>query len=428
MKTLLHATALLTVLTGLAWMPRAWAQDEPAADRFALTDLLAGDYATGDWLGVREPLQDHGVELFGSYTAEVWGNLSGGERRSAVYTGLLEFGVTLDLEKLVGWPGATVHNSWLWLHGQGPSDRLAGDNLFAVSNIEGFATFRMFELWFQQEVLDGALSLRVGQLAADEEFAISEYAELFMNGTLGWPAFLSESIPNGGPAYPLATPGVRLEINQAEWFTFRTAVFQGDPFAEDVNRHGFRYRLDSANGALLMNEAELRWTTLPGTGLPGSFKTGAWFHTAKFSDPGDEDIERRGNAGFYIIVDQALLQSDSLGEIGTFARLGFEPPDRNFLSFYVDGGVTWQGLLPGRPDDTAGFAVAYGKLSQGARRGLADEGIPNPGYEIALEWTYEAQITPWLAVQPNVQTIIRPGGSREFGNALLLGLRVTMIF
>jgi porin len=186
-------------------------------------------------------------------------NLAGGERRGAVYTGLLEFGVTLDLEEMLGWSGATVHNSWLWLSGQGPSDRLVGDNIFAVSNIEGFATFRMFELWFQQNLFDDAISLRVGQLAADEEFAISEYGELFLNGTFGWPAFLSESIPNGGPGYPLATPGVRLEINPTEWLTFRTALFQGDPLAEDVNRHGFWYQFSGNNGALFLNELVTRW-------------------------------------------------------------------------------------------------------------------------------------------------------------------------
>jgi len=212
--------------------------EDPAWERFAPQGVFAGDYATGDWFGQRDGLEERGIEFFGSYTADVWGNVSGGEKRGAVYTGLLELGVTLNLESLVGWQGASIHNSWLWLSGKDPSETLLGDDFFGVSNIAGFNTFRMFELWFQQSFLDDAVSIRLGQLAADEEFATSEYAGLFLNGTFGFPLALTESFPHGGPQYPLATPGIRLELNPTEWFTFRTAAFQGDPFAEDVNRHG----------------------------------------------------------------------------------------------------------------------------------------------------------------------------------------------
>ncbi len=423
------------------------AQDDSSAARFGLPEPLEGERITGNWFGFRDRLEEFGIDFFGNYTAEFWRNISGGERRGAVYTGLLDFGVTLDMEGLVGWRGGTIHNSWLWLTGQGPSDRLAGDNLFAVSNIEGFATFRMFELWVQQSLLEESISLRVGQIAADEEFAISETAELFLNGTFGWPAFLSANIPNGGPAYPLATPGLRLEINPADWGTFRTGVFQGDPFAEDVNRNGFRYRLDPENGFLFLNELETRWEGIAATGLPGTFKVGAWFHTARFEDPGDEDIRRRGNTGFYFIIDQALYRpstpftsadlkrkgnpmpvSESAGGLDSFVRIGFAPPDRNELTFYVDGGLTCQRLLPGRPSDIAGVAVAYGKLSRGALRALSDEGARNPGDEIALEATYRIEVTPWMAVQPNLQYIIRPGATADLDNAFLLGIRTTIAF
>lgn len=431
------------------------AQEEPADERFGLPDLLEGDYATGNWFGARDTLRERGIEFFAGYTAEVWGNVSGGERRGAVYTGLLDFGATLDLEELAGWRGATVHTSWLWLSGQGPSDRLVGDNILAVSNIEGFATFRMFELWFQQRLLDDAISLRVGQLAADEEFAISEYAGLFLNGTFGWPAFLSESIPNGGPAYPLATPGLRLELNPVSWLSLRTAVFQGNPAAEDVNRYGFHYGFSSRSGALFLNELETRWEGIGAADLPGSFKTGAWFHTANFEDPADEDILRRGNHGFYFILDQKLFRPDlpngpaptawnkGAGKtqvafddkaddcgvgLGSFVRIGFQPADRNEISFYVDGGLTYQGLIPGRENDTLGLAVAYGSLSGGAVRALAEADAINPGYEIAIEGTYQVQVTPWFAIQPNIQTIIRPGGTADFGNALVLGIRTSLEF
>jgi porin len=103
------------------------------------------DYGTGGWLGVRTKLEDKGVEISGGCTAEVWGNTTGGLKRGAVYTGLLDFGATLDLEKLVGWKGASVSTRWLWLSGRDASEDLVG-NFLTISNIAGFNTLRMVEL------------------------------------------------------------------------------------------------------------------------------------------------------------------------------------------------------------------------------------------------------------------------------------------
>ena len=51
----------------------------------------------------------------------------------------------------------------------------------------------------------------VGQIAADDEFITSQYASIFVNATFGWPDLTSANLPSGGPAYPLATPGVRVK-------------------------------------------------------------------------------------------------------------------------------------------------------------------------------------------------------------------------
>ena len=59
-----------------------------------------GHYGTGDWLGMRTKLEDKGVKISGGYLSEVWGNTTGGLKTATVYTGLLDFGATLDLEKL----------------------------------------------------------------------------------------------------------------------------------------------------------------------------------------------------------------------------------------------------------------------------------------------------------------------------------------
>jgi porin len=429
----------------------------PAPEAGTHTDWLSGDGITGDWRGLRNQLVDHGVEFFGSYQAEGWGNTTGGLEQRAVYTGLLKFGLNLDLQKAIGWHGASMGTTWLWLSGHDASADLVG-NFLTISNIAGFNTLRNFELWFQQNLLDDKISLRLGQLAADSEFVISDYGSTFINGTFGWPAFMYTNLPEGGPGYPMGTLGIRLAVNAWDWFTFQTAVFQGNVHAQNVNNHGFRWRLDSENGFFFLNEAQFRWNHRDSeTGLPGQFKGGAWFHTAKFAES-DGDSSVRG--GFYFILDQMLYREpakmaentgaerqsgkSTLGKsdgtsgsaaeqkseqgLGCFGRIAFEPQDRNFIGFYFDTGLAYKGVIPTRGDDTLGVAFAYARLTSGARDAAIEEGSVGVGSEMVLESTYQAQITKWLSIHPNVQFIIHPGGTQDLDNALVVGGRVSINF
>lgn len=48
------------------------------------------------------------------------------------------------------------------------------------------------------------------------------------------------------------------------------------------------------------------------------------------------------------------------------------------------------------------------------------------GGETVLELTYACQLAAWLAVQPDLQYVIRPGGLRAARNAWVLGLRIAV--
>ncbi|WP_164153969.1 carbohydrate porin, partial [Stenotrophomonas maltophilia] len=68
------------------------------------------------------------------------------------------------------------------------------------------------ELWVEQSLFDGRLAIRLGQLATDTEYMVSQTGILFTNGSFGWPAILASNIRGGGPSYPLAVPGIRVKI------------------------------------------------------------------------------------------------------------------------------------------------------------------------------------------------------------------------
>lgn len=414
--------------------------------------MLERDEVTGDWAGARSVLREHGVELFGAYTADFWGNTSGGVSRGVAYNGLLDFGVEVDLKEAVGWEGARFNTTWLWLSGRDASADLVG-NLFTISNLAGFDTLRMSQLWFEQNFWGEVLSVRAGQILADSEFAISDYAGLFINGTFGWPALASLNLPEGGPAYPMGTLGARVRWTPIHWLSFQSAVFQGNVFAQDVNRYGFRWRLDAENGFSFFSELQARWNHAEGEkGLPGQVKVGAWFQTGAAADA-LADSTSSGNSGYYAILDQLVFREPAPGVagdgktcaggksfkarvdaaesdqgLGCFARVGFAPADRNFLSFYCDAGVTYKGLIPTRDQDTLGCAFAYGQLSSGGRISVAEEGFDPAGAEMVLEVSYQAQITPALILQPDIQYVIQPGARSDLGNALVIGGRASITF
>ena len=82
--------------------------------------------------------------------------------------------------------------------------RKAIGNLLAASTIEALPSTRLHDLWLQQQLLEGQVSFRLGQIALDDEFYISQYSAIFINSTFGCPDLLSNNLPSGGPCYPFA--------------------------------------------------------------------------------------------------------------------------------------------------------------------------------------------------------------------------------
>ena len=429
-----------------------------------LKPWLHQNNATGDWNGLRTDCLDKGIELGVSSMNEVWGNTTGGIKTGSVATGSTQLATAINFEKLIGWQGASFYSRWIFLTGQDPAANLVGD-IFTTSNIYGYNTFRNTELWLQQKFLDDQFSVRAGQLVADAEFAISDYAALFINATFGWPAFIYTSVPNSGPNYPVGMPGVRFEWKPTEQLSFKTAAFQGNPQPQNINNHGFYWDLNADQGFFYMAETDYRYDI----GLPGQIKAGTWLDSATFPNVNGSNSSFWGNEGFYGIVDQMIYRKplsaskaaqDSKNVLpsgdgknvidapndqglGIFSRVAFEPADRNLFNFYCDSGFNYKGLIPMRDQDTFGIALGYGHLSGGAMSNQNGTQYPSsasgtltqltPGaaaenFEMAIESTYLAQLTPWLAIQPDVQYIIHPGALQSSANALVLGLRATVTF
>lgn len=422
----------------------ATSDQPPAADSGPQPSIQTSLGPAGDPGGYRAYLASRGFSYSLTYIGETFGVVSGGQRRGGIYEGRLDAQFDADLDKILGWSGATLHASLYQIHGHGLSRYYLG-NLATTSSIEALSSSRLFELYLDQKLFNDTVSVRVGQLAADSEFIVSQYAGLFINATFGWPTITASNLPSGGPAYPLATPAIRVKYSPFEQLTLMGAVFNGDPAGPGPgdpqinNRAGLDFR--TKDPAFIIAEAAYAYNQDKNDkGLPGTVKLGGWYHLGRFddqrfaiatpdatslllADSNSSGVARRlgGNSGVYAVLDQLLYREPDTkdGGLGIFARVSASPNDRNLVSFYADGGLTYKGLIPGRPDDTAGVSAAYIRISSSARGFDQDSALLNgTGFEAVrsseavIEATYQAQIVPGFTVQPDFQYIFRPGGTQ----------------
>lgn len=404
----------------------------------------------GDPGGIRAFLDGHGIGYSFTYIGEGLGNPTGGVGRGAIYQGRLDAQLDVDADKLVGVKDFAVHAQLYQIHGRSLTASYLQD-LFTVSNVGAFPATELYELWGERKFADGKVFVRVGQLAADTEFFISQTATLFVSATYGWPAIYANDLPSGGPAYPLATPGVRVKVQPNDDLTLLLAVFDGDPAGayrpginnlipqlRDVGGSDFRVQ----DPPLVIGEAQYAYNQSKASkGLPGVVKVGYLHHFEAFPDfyrPFDAGATVRGNDSVYGIVDQTVYRRPGTEDQGAavFLRVAAAPADRNLIDVYVDGGVALKGILNGRPDDTIGFAAAYGKISNAVSTGDVVTGAAPlvRDYQALLELTYQYAVVPGVTLQPDFQYVFHPGAhgvadpstGRPTRDAAVLGARFSV--
>ena len=328
-----------------------------------------------DAFGIRRGLARNGIEVGGYYYGETFYNW-GGFDQGGEYDGVLELYVKADMHKLGFWKGLCFHADGYQIHGNSITAANIG-SLMPVSNLEATDATRLFELWFEQHLFDDKLAVKVGQLAADAEFIISEGGGYFLNGTWGWPSITAADLPSGGPAYPLATPGVRVAVTPNDRTALLVGVYNGDPAPacnkgggdpQRCNPHGLDFELDDP--PLLMVEGAYTYNP---NGLRGIVKIGGWNHFGEFEhqrfDSGGALIAVTGNAGrpldhnwgLYGIIDQLVWRvpgSEDPKGVGIFSRVIGAPEDRNLIDWYFDGGVTFTGMFRNRPNDALAIGFA----------------------------------------------------------------------
>lgn len=407
--------AALAVAAALATGSLVAAARDAAADGFWEREKLLDD-----GFGSRPWLDDRGVEIAAAWSTMLWSNVYGGRRTGTELDGFLDLTILVDLEDLVHWRGLHFTLGWDWYVGGQPTISLVGGSPgLAVSYYEASNAFRFYEISLRQDLDDDGLwSVKFGQLAADDTFMLSTYAALFLNGGFG--AFGTLSLDTLLPVYPLAAPGAFARGSLLGHGQVRLGAYAADTGADRTSNWGFGWRFGGDAPLAVIGELELDERL---DGRPTALTLGGY---AILGDvPGVEPgTVLRHNGNVYAMLDHALaLDGNGNTRIGMFARVSASPwPDRNTSTWYADAGIEFAGPFASRPRDLVGAAVGLIVFGEEFRR--RNEAVPTA--QTAVEFTYQAAITPWLTIQPDLQLQFDPPYNRR--TATVVGLQTVVVF
>ena len=377
---------------------------------------------TGGWGGERSRLREAGIGFAGSYVSETAGNPVGGTTHKLRYTHNIGLGVFLDLGRLVGLTETYVLVSASNREGNSLSRDIP--NSFAVQQLYGGPTTRLVHLALEKILFDGRLDVVGGRIDALDDFATSPLYCYAQNlGFCGNP--LSIPVDASVPSYPNTGWGIRARWSISENLYAMTGVYDAVAGFRRNRYHGVDFRIRHDSGVAVMQELGWKPLLARALGLPGTFKLGGVYDSepkVKF----ESGNRRSGTYQVYATLQQKLWQSAAkpTGGLSGFLAVTYAPPGLNTIEHFVDGGLVYIGLVPGRDTDALGLFALFGQFSSDLRRSQVESGAPGMNHESILELNYQYNVTPWFYLQPDVQGVLRPNGTGRVADSFVMAMQI----
>jgi porin len=391
---------------------------------------------TGSWFGLRDEMGKKGVVLDVDLLQFPQGVGSGGRDTLAEYSGLAEYTLNVDTQKLGLWPGGFLNVMAMTDFGNNvnnASGALVPPNILSMLPQPGDTTSALMNLTFMQ-FLSPKFGIVVGKLYTlggdNNEFA-HDFHSTFVNTALDFNATLA--------LFPFSAYGGSLIFLPWEGAQFTVAVI--DPSGTATNNDISQAFSDGA----LVN-AEGRVTIKP-FGLVGHQLLGfGWSNKERLSlqqDPGnlarlilDKRFARLSDPGpllrkilerffpgllvptqpvnttsntwaVYYNFDQFLWSPQGQPDkgIGAFFRFGISDGIANPIKYAYNVGLGGKGIVPGRPMDTFGVGWARTQMSSNFVPFLRQRLNLGLDKEDAVEMYYNFSVTKWLNATLDLQVI-----------------------
>ena len=315
------------------------------------------------------------------------------------------------------------------------------ENCYAVQEVFGGGRIaRLVEMHYQQELLDGHLLVDVGWEPLGMYFASQSWCPYFQSlaicGTV--------SINSNGDwqDWPFGQWGARVKLQPSAEYYVTAGAYRVNPAN---TTEGFDL---SFNGTGVIVPFEIGWLPGQAGGMPGEYRIGGYFDSAPTEDvifvlngltvgstrgPFPQNAKRWG---LYVQATQMVYREipGSKRGLSLFGMATLADPDTSLVRNSATAGAVYQGTFPNRDADFISLMFAYARYNSRVTQAQenVNSGIPTPfsgqTYESALEVDYGIAVTPWLQVRPNLQYVIRPGGTGQVRNAVVFGLFTHMTF
>ena len=416
-------------------------RSEPVA---STAHFPTSDYLTGNWGGARDQLREKGADIELNYTTEPMYNVDGGEKNGGTYIHNVDLDLKFDLDKMFGGGNTTFLAKVAQRSGHSTSSRYVapseGGNTFTVQEAYGNQTVQLVNVQFNTRFLDDRLDLAYGRIVANDDFLRSPlYCQFINNSFCGSPKPVFLQNPFAFSAYPTAQWGARSRYDTAsrDW-TFQGAVYNadindqnGDPADSGSNTHGTNWEI-GGNGVVLAGEIHFHHHRDSTKALPGTYKIGGFYMNGDYQDISKTDNSTvDDNAMLWLLADQALYRETPGSEQGLsgFGVLVFSLKDKaNTMDNYFNTGLLYKGLFDSRPKDVTGVAITAGWYSDELNNARKSEGEKDQDYEAVIEVNHKFVLTRGIAITPDIQYVIRPAGTGDIDDALLLGGRLSVQF
>lgn len=410
----------------------------------AAVDALPGTGLAGRLLHLPE---DSGLRVGGVWLADANGLLSGGAQPGKwSFNSALIVGANLDVEKLIGWKGASFGIQFLQFHGEdtnGQAGSVQGYN--SLPGPPPLNRSELYQLWYRQSLFEDRLVFRIGKQVPTYDFnnvarpvtTQDEALEIpSVTGLLFTPVFVHPALLGAIGGYYNSVSGLSVSVAPTTNTYLRYGFYDGN-VARGVQSGMMGPQFNGYTFNIW--EAGMDWVIA--NKYPGNFGAGLWYQSGVLQTG---TISQNGTGGFYLFGSQRIWSNHrekapsdggKTGDGKSKVLIDPDPAQRSSLSaFFQFGlnnsetlpmnqsfglGLTGFGLVPHRPRDSVGAGMSWAWLNPN---------IFDRSSELMFQTYYQAHLYGGTFFQPAVSYIPTPGAGGDLGGAWALTFRVTLLF
>lgn len=406
----------------------------------------------GDVGGLRPKLLNMGIDLEVTYIGEAAKNVTG-QRIGFDIDSAFIYSADVDLGKLAGLPGWSVHALGVSKFGRNLSGDFLGDNFSAAQEIFGATNdkaFRLVNLYAEKQVYDGRISIAAGRLSMANDFAASTFSciSVALTSECGVPRALANA--NGFTNGPNAGWGGRIRVRPIPEFYIETGLYEAR-VTQAGGPAGFDWGFNKDTGVAV--PIEFGWEPLLGRhNLSGHYKLGAVHDTSAYTDLYQNDLGQplaistlpgrthNGRDTFYVMADQMIYRNGPNSNQGVIvvASYAHSDADTQVNSNTAFLAVGDKGFYPGRPQDiitaSASWFGVSDKLNKlqtldaSSGRPITNGSLGPQKSEYVFEVDYSYVLYPGVILEPAVEYFVHPNADRKVKDALVFAGRLQINF